>query len=242
MARYECLRCEHKGKNPAFCLECGAECVILVGDKPESREVDETTGPVPMGLSPDAKREFVHGDATLLRVLGGKVPTHGLIFVSGPAGAGKSTLVAELAIRLERAKRRLFVLDAEMDEDVAADVWRRAGATKREMAQLRRITDENCVWNEALRAAVENRADVILVDSVDEWGGGQADDEVLKDIRRNGPIAKRSLVLAIAHFAREGHLFGTVKRDHRADAIVIVEPERIYQNKCTWAPRAEIER
>lgn len=240
MSKFECLRCHHHGNNPAFCIECNAECVIRVDSEVDDAKPGQTTGPRPQGLSLQHKQEFVPVDGPLGAVLGAKVPVSGLIFVTGPAGAGKSTLVANLAIQLERAGRRLFVLDAEMDDNTANNVWRRGGATKSERARLRRITDEDCKWTEALDAAVKRHADVILVDSVDEWGEGGGD--VLKDIRRNGPVAKRALVIAIAHFAREGHLFGSVKRDHRANAIVIVEPERIYQNKCTWAPRAEIER
>ena len=200
------------------------------------------------GLSDDAQREFVHVQAELLGVLDGRVPRTGLIVVTGPAGSGKSTLVSELGLQLERAGERMVVLDAEMGDELATATWTRGGATKAERMGLRRIasedaeTGEEIEWSHALQEAVRLQASVLVVDSLDEWGDLAGRDVVLADLRRNGPIATTRLVIAIAHFARDGHLFGTVKTDHRADAVVIVEPERISQNKCTWHPRCEMAR
>jgi predicted ATP-dependent serine protease len=165
-----------------------------------------------------------------------------LIVVTGPAGSGKSTLVSELGLQLERAGLRMVVLDAEMGDELATATWTRGGATKAERMGLRRITGEETEWSDALREAVRLQASVVVVDSIDEWGDLAGRDVVLADLRRNGPIATTRLVIAIAHFARDGHLFGTVKTDHRADAVVIVEPERISQTKCTWHPRCAMAR
>lgn len=208
---------------------------MLENDKPTNREGK----PRARGLADVTPREFVRVKAELATVMDGRVPTQGLILVTGPAGAGKSTLVAELALELERSKQRVVIIDAEMGDELAAELWTRAGATRRELAGLRRITDDDCGWSDALREAQRLRANVLVVDSVDEWSELAGRDAVLADIRRKGPLAAQMLILAIAHFAREGHLFGTVKADHRGDAVVIVEPEKISQRKCTWAARAE---
>lgn len=238
MSIYKCLACQHLGTNGSICVNCGASCVILESDKPA---VHEPRSPA-RGLAGVPKRKFVRVKATLAQAVGGKIPTCGLILVTGPAGKGKSTLVAELGIELERANHTMVVLDAEMGDELAAELWTRAGASRAERAKLRRINGEETEWSAALEEAERQHASVIVIDSINEWGNLAGREVVLADIRRNGPLATRLLVIAIAHYARAGHLLGGVSADHRCDALITVEAERIWQEKCTWHGPDEIAR
>ncbi len=225
-----------------MCTNCGGQALVLCQDEPEKRTRHDEHGQTrarARGLPENAKREFVKIDCELGSVVGNKLPTKGLVLVTGPAGSGKSTLAAEACLQLGRSNHRFCVLDAEMGDELATATWKRAGASRSERSKMKRISGEESEWSEALAEAQRLHASVLLIDSLDEWGEMSGRDVVLGDIRRNGPLATNLLVIAIAHFAREGHLLGSVKADHRADAVVIVEPERIYQNKCTWHPRTE---
>lgn len=232
-----CIACENRQRAGVECLACGA--TVLCEDAPPV----EPQGASPRGRRLDRvkSREYIATSAELARATAGKWPRRGVVVVSGPGGAGKSTLVAAAALDLMRKGLSVAALDAEMGAELAAYTWKRAGASRAELRALTRLEPDDGPWSELRDAAGAH--DVVVVDSLHEWlEVAGKDGTVGDDCGRRGVLARTSLVFVIAHYAKAGHVHGSVKTNHRGDAVIIVTDDAIEAQKCTWAPKASVKR
>lgn len=223
MQRKKCIACGHEQGGGLECFRCPSTALELVPctEAPAAKEVPWYRG----------KRSYLEIDSPLVAGCGGKVPERGVIVVTGPGGAGKTSLVVKAMLELRRMGKTLGALDAEMGDELANYTYRRAGATTRDLRAIRRRTDEQGHWSKLVDAL---DVDVVLVDSLHEWIE-HSGNVVRLDCGRKGRLAKRSLVFVVAHFARAGHVKGSTTTDHRGDAMIIVDHEQIEVQKCTWA-------
>jgi predicted ATP-dependent serine protease len=217
------------------CLNCGLNWLVpnpvRVG-KPmgAARPIDVLACAAPLGMT-----------------CGGGFMRHGLVAVTGPAGAGKSTEVcaAVLALGLPAVW-----LDGEQTEGQCLAMGQRAGSllgwsdahTAAAMGTggfVMRVPAQR--WSEAREAA--RGARVVVIDSVDEWAGPKVLSgrrRLLKDARRLA--ASADVVFLIVHYTRQNKPKGGTLLDHFVDALVVVEPKRLWQRKTRWAPPLEVGR
>lgn len=221
-----CLACGATQDGGLECFGCGATALESGADERNKRPPKWYQRP---------PRQFVAANAILAAGVAKKWPTAGVVVVTGEPGAGKTTLVLEALVELHRQGRICAVFDAEMADELAKPTWQRAGISRREMAKIRRETPETDTWTNLTKSD----ANVVLIDSLHEWtieGGKQ----VAVDCGRRSAWARRALLFVVAHYARAGHVHGSVVTDHRADAILVVTHEQIEVQKCTWAPKGAI--
>lgn len=217
-----CIACGQIQGAQLECIACGAKALEKCPPKAQQNRAVKWT---------EATRELVKTRSPLFEATGGVVPTTGVVILSGPAGAGKSTLAAEFVLEMQRdGMRPAHALDAEMSDALANSTWRRAGGRPRELNRLERKTPEDGTWREIVKGI---EGGVVLVDSLHEWQ--RLDRQVVDDCNRRSELATRALVVVIAHYAKAGRVYGDVTAEFRADAVIIVERERITVQKCTWA-------
>lgn len=240
-----CIGCGKLAPMLVQCLDCGSTLLAPGGASNETAK--NATRPRAHSLADVDEWEFHEVSAQLLACCEARVPLTSSIIVTGPAGVGKSTEVAALVLEWVRAGRKSLVLDAEMGKALAKNTFVRAGAKGADLAKIKRVcpgVDGIETFGDACEIVETNRPELVVVDSIDEWEryaeGGR--EEVTQTIGRLGQWAQERIVISIAHYAREGHVFGSVKADHRADTVLTVEGEEIWQKKCTWAPPGKCRR
>lgn len=175
-------------------------------------------------LSDAIAPELVPCSAPLVQMFGG-IRRSSLLMVTGPPKAGKSTESARVAVRLDVAP---VYLCKEMDGWQTAHVFRLAGASPAYLRRVDHITSKS--WSAALRRA--RGAELVIVDSMTRWARPADIPELLADLillKKTGTI-----VLAIAHWAREGHASGTLGQEHDVDATIQVHRDR-FEVECRWS-------
>ncbi len=235
MEIFQCPACRAKQPSKLQCLQCGKDGplppVVATAAKDE---VAVTT------LSDIERRKRVKLPGPLIsEVCGGELFLYGTIVVTGPAGAGKSTLNAHVALELRRKAWKVKVLDAEMEGDLCKEVFERAGATKDELATIERVGTRD--WAAALAKVAPAPNMLVLVDSIDAFAQGseRRRKQILADCEE---LAKKCLVMLVAHWSKKGGLKGSTWTGHAVDCVVTVQPTRVWQEKCRWAPPAEVRR
>lgn len=232
-----CTGCKQVSPDQALeCLFCGRDALL----PRDATERADASGAHPIGVAKPSERLRV--DVPLAAVCGGEWEVGSVTIVTGRAGGGKSTEVARLARALGRG---VAWLDAEMSPARALEVWARAGADPAELLTKRTLR----IPSERFRSAVSEVTAahrVVVIDSLDAWTkrtkqrGEEGRELVLKRARKWATQGR--IVVVIAHYARKGHLRGTTTADHEAEAVIHVEPTKIWQEKCRWAPPCEVAR
>ena len=190
-------------------------------DAPQARPLEEITGQGPERLP--------LGDDELDRVLGGGLVRGSLLLVGGEPGIGKSTLMLQVALRLDRYKV-LYVSGEESEQQLKM----RADRIGLSAAPCFILT-ETCV--ESIIAQAEAlQPDIVVIDSIQTLYSEDIDSsagsivQIRECAARLQQFAKtrRISVFMIGHITKEGSLAGPKVLEHIVDTVLQFEGDRHY--------------
>ncbi len=243
-----------KIKSAFFCTECGAESPKWIGkcpscgawntyteeiiEKPNaSKNIEKAWKSVSkVSLAPKKLDEVVPlasqrmntGDEELNRVLGGGIVTGSIVLVGGQPGIGKSTLMLQLALRLNR--KVLYISGEESEEQIRMRADRLAYSN----SECFVYTETNIL--QLLKEASRMEPDLIIIDSIQTLASPYIDStpgsisqvkECTGELQR---FAKESNipVFIIGHITKEGGIAGPKLLEHIVDVVLQFEGDHHY--------------
>lgn len=238
-----------KVKSAFFCQNCGYETPKWLGKCPSCGEwntfVEEliekqvpqvvafsksgkSAKPQPLlEITSDEYPRIPLNDAELDRVLGGGLVPGSLILFGGEPGIGKSTLLLQLAVKLNH-KRVLYVSGEESDQQIKmrAD---RIGITNDTCFILTETNIQNI-----FKQAEEIQPELLVIDSIQTLYSSQIESspgsisQVRECTAQLLRYAKQSNVpvFLIGHITKEGSLAGPKVLEHMVDAVLQFEGDR----------------
>jgi predicted ATP-dependent serine protease len=174
----------------------------------------------------------------LARVLRG-IREGGTVILAGEAGAGKSTVAAELAAAVADALSGLsYWLDRDQQaHDLIAALFTRVDASMDDVVLVeerdpREPGYEPLTWAGAL-AQVPRDAACVVIDSLETWASTYAEQAALARAVA-GHNATVKLILAGTNAA--GEIEGVARLRRVGDAVVVLEADAWLVRKCRWLP------
>jgi DNA repair protein RadA/Sms len=232
------------------CSECGATTAKWVGRCPECQAwgtlaESRTSGPVPRvaagatavtsparpmpQIDVEAARARPTGVEELDRVLGGGLVPGAAVLLAGEPGAGKSTLVLEVAALAARGGQRVLYVTGE---ESAAQVRLRAGRTGalEDRLWLAAETDLGAVLSHVDAVA----PDLLVVDSVQTVASTQVEGSAggVTQVRAVaaaliGLAKERALAtVMVGHVTKDGAVAGPRLLEHLVDVVLHFEGDR----------------
>lgn len=173
-------------------------------------------------------RRMVTPDGELNRVLGGGIVSGSLVLVGGQPGIGKSTLMLQLALRVQA--KILYVSGEESEEQIKM----RADRLGNLQSDCYLLTETNS--SKILNHAQELSPDLIIIDSIQTLSSPHIDStpgsisqvrECAGELQR---FAKESNipVFVIGHITKDGSIAGPKLLEHIVDAVLQFEGDRNY--------------
>ncbi len=171
---------------------------------------------------------IVSTDSELNRVLGGGIVPGSLILIGGQPGIGKSTLLLQTALRME--KKVLYVTGEESEEQI------KMRANRLEDNQNNAFIYVENNLDSILKQCSELKPDLIIVDSIQVIYSPHIDStpgsvsqvrECTTDILK---FAKETNipVFIVGHITKEGSIAGPKVLEHIVDVVVQFEGDRNY--------------
>ena len=236
-----------KLKTLFFCTECGNETPRWQGQCPacnawntlteepsaprksarSSSAAKAQTEPVKLGdVSGGESERWATGLRELDFVLGGGIVPGSIVLVGGEPGIGKSTLLLQVAARLNDAQRSTLYVSGE---ESAAQVRLRADRMTENAAQVTFLGETNL--DAILRASEQLKPDVLFVDSIqtvysDELEGAAGNvTQVRECAARLQRLAKESgaAVFLVGHVTKGGAVAGPKTLEHIVDTVLYFE-------------------
>lgn len=178
--------------------------------------------------------------AELADVCGGGLMRGGVLLVGGLAGAGKSTLAAELgAIVAEAVGGLVYWLDRDQrNPALIHETFARTCSSRARLAivQEREPTDPLHVpltWRSAL-SMVPAGAACVVVDSLETWADRARErHELLRELR----VKDARVKVVIAPTNALGGVAGERSLPRAGDATITVTDEALIVDKCRWYPK-----
>ena len=166
-------------------------------------------------------------DNELQRVLGGGIVPGSIILFGGEPGIGKSTLLLQLALRMESV-RVLYVSGEESEQQIKLRA-NRIGSRNKELLILTETSLENI-----LLQAAENQPGLLIIDSIQTVSTSRIESspgsvsqirECAAELMR---YAKESStpVFLIGHITKEGTIAGPKVLEHMVDTVLQFEGDR----------------
>jgi DNA repair protein RadA/Sms len=239
-----------KVKSVFFCQSCGAESPKWVGKCPACGEwntyVEELvskTGGTKSGAAPQRLQankpiliteieskdtdRIVTYSSELNRVLGGGIVHGSLILLGGEPGIGKSTLMLQLALHLN--KMRVLYISGEESEQQIKLRANRIDAKSDSLYVLTEVVMENI-----LTQLANQPADVIIIDSIQTLYTGLIESSAgsISQIREcAGQLLKLAKttgvpIFLIGHITKDGSIAGPKVLEHMVDVVLQFEGDR----------------
>ncbi len=241
-----------KTRSVFFCQNCGAQAPKWIGKCPSCNEwntyVEEVVhketggGGIPASLSKRTAQPRLIGEiesgseeridtlnGELNRVLGGGLVKGSVVLVGGEPGIGKSTLMLQVALQLEK-QLVLYITGEESEQQIRL----RANRIGQRNGQCYILAETN---TQKIFQAVEKLApELIIIDSIQTLSTDHIDSSAgsISQIRECAAefhkFAKLSStpVILIGHITKDGALAGPKILEHMVDTVLQFEGERNY--------------
>jgi len=237
-----------KQKTVFYCQNCGAESAKWVGKCPSCNEwntyVEEVVKkegsgamvgnfrPAPseprliQDVSPEVVNRIESGSVELDRVLGGGIVPGSLILLGGEPGIGKSTLLLQVAIKLD--KKILYVSGEESAEQIKLRAERIG--IKSESCYLLAETGLNEVFSNAEKI----RPEILVIDSIQTLHSDRLEatpgsvSQVKECTSQLLKYAKQTHipVFLVGHINKDGAIAGPKVLEHMVDTVLQFEGDR----------------
>ena len=258
-----------KVKTTFFCQSCGAqyaqwmgkckacnewntivEEVISKTKKESSWETDATQRASKaqsiQEISLENELRIDTSDKELNRVLGGGIVPGSLVLLGGEPGIGKSTLLLQVALRLQR--NVLYVTGEESDKQIRMRA-ERLGLTESPCHILTETNTQNIFQQVVVvqpNLLVVDSIQTLQTNSIDSSPGSisqirECTTELMKFAKESG-----TPVLLIGHINKDGHIAGPKILEHMVDVVLQFEGDRnhVYRilraNKNRFGSTAEL--
>ena len=174
----------------------------------------------------------------LARVLHG-IREAGTIILAGEAGAGKSTVAAELAAAVAEARNGLsYWLDRDQQaHDLIAALFSRVYAPMDRVVLVEErdpsdLDYEPLTWGSAL-AQVPGDAACVVIDSLETWASTYGEQAALA---RAVAAHDATVKLVLAGTNATGDVEGIARLRRVGDAVVVLDAHSWLVRKCRWLP------
>ncbi|MBK9730638.1 MAG: DNA repair protein RadA [Chitinophagaceae bacterium] len=180
-------------------------------------------------ISNELNKRFITPDEEINRVLGGGIVAGSIILIGGEPGFGKSTLLLQLALRLN-GKKVLYISGEESEQQIKL----RSERLEQQNTDCYVLTETNTENIFFQIAALE--PDILIIDSIqtmqtpsiDATAGSvsqvrECTNEFLRYAKESG-----TPVFLIGHITKEGTLAGPKVLEHMVDTVLQLEGDRHY--------------
>lgn len=241
-----------KDKTVFVCSNCGQESVKWLGrcpscnewntfveevirvDAKTNRNFNTKTVSVPVKINDitveDNEARIISGDHEFDRVLGGGIVKGSIILVGGEPGIGKSTLILQLAVRLNTCK--ILYVSGEESKSQIKMRYDRISSEPCDNVYLLNETDVDIIFEHAEKLD----PDILIIDSIQtiynknlESSAGTIS-QVRECTARFQQYAKttQTPVFLVGHITKDGTIAGPKVLEHIVDVVVMFEGERNY--------------
>ncbi len=240
LAAYHCTACGAQFLRwTGRCTECGKWSTVTEDAAPSNAPASKSTAPARAAgkigsfaaLADKAPANaFPTGHAELDRVLGGGLVAGSVTLLGGEPGIGKSTVLAQCAVALAAAgKRVLYVTGEESPSQVALRLKRLSKDLPKSLAFLD-DTDAGTV----AATLKDARPDLVIVDSVQTLRTDATPGEAgsPNQVRACGAIVAEAAkssnipVILVGQVTKDGDLAGPRLLEHLVDTVLMLEGDR----------------
>jgi DNA repair protein RadA/Sms len=243
---YECQHCGHSStKWLGRCPDCGSWNSFVEEKRDpaprKARASGNRVGSKPVALSEVSTVDMPRvqtGDQEFDRVLGGGLVPGSLVLLGGEPGVGKSTLLLQIAGRLQAVGRRVLYVSGE---ESAQQIRMRADRLEGTGDSIFLLTEASL--ERILEAVDEVSPTDIVIDSI-QTTYSEALDSVPGSISQVRQVAGQLLTLAktthvpvflIGHVTKDGSIAGPKALEHIVDTVLYFEGERHHNHRIVRA-------
>ena len=233
---YSCNNCGAKyPKWMGQCIQCGEwntiEEEIIKSKKIPEQKILENNSKVQeiKNISTQKNERIKIYDNELNRVLGGGLVPGSLILISGEPGIGKSTLILQISISIN--KKVLYVSGEESQQQIKI----RADRISNDQTECYILTETNL---ELILKSIENiLPEIIVIDSIqtiqtDNIDNSQGSTPQIKECTSTLiKVAKQTgiPIIIIGHITKDGNIAGPKVLEHMVDVVLNFEGDKNHQ-------------
>jgi len=223
------------------CPECGkwgtmVEEVIGREDKIKGRVKGEVAKFLGVEqIKDEEKPRITTGVKELDRVLGGGIVSGSVGLFAGEPGIGKSTLLTQIALRLENLTV-VYISGEESPQQIKLRIARLRGEKKITATSLLFLpeTDVDLVIDKIQGSRFKNKKPLLIIDSIQSLTTGDfpgvagSVSQVRESTQRLIELAKKKMipVFLVGHVTKKGVLAGPKTIEHAVDTVLYFEGER----------------
>ncbi len=232
--RYTCQTCGYASpKWLGRCPDCGEwntfveEVIATGGERPRAAVAPEVVSVAEISVEPESRAST--GIAEFDRVLGGGIVPGSLVLIGGEPGAGKSTLVTQVAARVAGSGQKVLYVSGE---ESVRQTRLRAERLGTMPAGLLLLAENNL---DVILQAIETQAPaLVVIDSIQSvyrpdlpsapGSVGQVREctgTLLTVAKGRGPS-----ILIVGHVTKEGQLAGPRVLEHLVDTVLYFEGDQ----------------